>query len=611
MQKTNFQMYCVASIFLSSFHLIASDTPKHQEIIAIKKQKTLTYLGAKPKHNFPDTPFSFANVNAPKGGMLKLATQGTFDGLNRFSLKGTKPTEVLPLLEDGLMYRSPDEPFTMYPLIAKEVEIADDSSFIIFHIDERAKFQNGSPITAEDVKATYEHLKKHVPRYKSAYRKVINYECIGNLSIKVTFEKQEDGTYDAEAPLVMSLMPVFPKGDILKIDLSEPSLNPLQGSGPYEIGCFEVGRFIELKRRENYWAKDILKGFYNFDTIRLDYYKNIQAQFQAFQAGEFDIFFETNPQNWNRSYHFDAVKKGKVKKIDQEHKRGVLSRYFILNMRRPLFQDPILRKALVLAFDANAVNKLVFENDMKIPYSTFANTQFAHKGKAEGKELEILSKYKDRIGNAFNDIINISFEAIYDKNPRTNIQKADSLLKEGGYLIQNGIRLTKDGKPLIIHFMSKDEKLEKIALQYKESLKKLGIELIIQKMDAVQYENRVLESDFDMIIHAVANSLNPGIEQVYYYSTKTADEKGSSNYVGFKNPVLNDLAYEIVKSKTAENHLSACRAMDRYLMSLCCFIPIMYDNKYRAAYWHDRFDIPPYDPDMGTNVIAFGWSKNI
>ncbi|MBP9752948.1 MAG: ABC transporter substrate-binding protein [Proteobacteria bacterium] len=598
------------SLFLP-FSCEPSYASQKHEKQTVKRQKVLSFLCAKPKHNFPEKPFSFANENAPKGGTLKLSNQGTFDNLNRFSIKGASPTEILPLLYDSLMYRSPDEPFTMYPLLAKEVAVADDCSSVTFYLDERAKFSDGSSVTAEDVAFTIETLRKNIPRYKSAYQKIKSVECLDNLSIKITFNPKEDGTYDQESSLVMALLVVMPKKALEKIDITESSLTPVIGSGPYQIETYEIGRYIQAKRRDDYWAKDIYKGFYNFDHIRIDYYKNAQSQFQAFQTGAFDIYFETNPQNWKRNYHFDAVKTGKVEQIDEVHKKGVLSRYFILNMRNPLFQDRELRHAITLAYDDVSVNNLIFEGGMQIPRSTFANTKFAHTGDAKGKELELLSKFKEEIGNRFDEIVCHAFLDDKQKDHRKNIEEADKILKNAGYLVKNGVRLTKDTHiPLVISIMIKDEKLEKIALNYAQSLKKLGIELKILKVDSVQYENKVLESDFEMIIHALANSLNPGIEQTYYYSIRTADEKGSSNYIGLKDEVLEKLAKLIVASKTQEDHMASCQAMDRYLMHTYCLIPIMYDNKYRAAYWVDRFNTPPYNADSGTNVIAFGWKKS-
>ncbi len=607
-------------MFLKTFFLVLSSflyTSAHIVFAQdVQNSKAIVRLNGKAKHAFPNENFPFANANAPKGGKLRLATQGTFDSLNRFSIHGSTPDEVLILQYDMLMLRAPDEPFTMYPLLAESADIASDSSSITFKINPKAKFADGSSVHSEDVKATMEHLRdKGKPRYKMSFGPIERIAIIDDLTIKIIFAKKEDGTYDPETPLAVSLCMVMPKKDLEKTNIGEQSNHPIQGTGPYKVKSFEHGSHIELERRDDYWAKDYLKGFFNFDSIRLDYYKTSQAQFQAFQAGAYDVFFETNPQNWKRGFDFPAAKDGRVVKFEAEHKRGVLSRYFIVNMRRPLFQDINLRKAISLAFDADTVNRRIYEGDMKVPESTFANTMYAHNGKAEGVELQILTKYQNRIGDRFDEIINNAYSTPKTQTPidhRKYIKQAAAILDLAGYKVEKGMRLTKDGKPLEFSMMVKDEKLEKIALSYAQNLKLLGITLHIQRVDTVQYENRVLESDFDMIIHAIANGMSPGIEQTYYYGSKFANIKGSSNYIGLSDSILEELAYEVAKSSTAESHIAACHAMDRYLMHLYCFIPIAYDNKYREARWVGALETPEYDPDMGRNVMAFGWfNENI
>jgi len=221
-----------------------------------------------------------------------------------------------------------------------------------------------------------------------------------------------------------------------------------------------------------------------------------------------------------------------------------------------------------------------------------------------------LTKYKNRIGDRFHDITNSAYVTPQTKSPsdhRAYIKQAAILLDGAGYKVKNGVRCAKDGKPLEFSLMVKDEKLEKIALSYAQNLKLLGIQLFILRVDTVQYENRILESDFDIIIHAIYNGMSPGVEQTYYYGAKFANIKGSSNYIGLSDEILEDLAYDVATAATPETHIAACHAMDRYLMHLYCFIPIMYDNKYREARWVGVFETPNYDPDMGRNVMAFGW----
>ncbi|MDP2192921.1 MAG: ABC transporter substrate-binding protein, partial [Alphaproteobacteria bacterium] len=411
-------------------------------------------MNGTPKHNFPKMHFPFVKADAPKGGKLRLATQGTFDTLNRFSIHGSAPEELLTLQYDMLMFRSPDEPFTLDPLVAESAVIEKDSSAITFTINPNATFADGSPVTAQDIEATIIHLRdKGKPRYKMSFGPIKRMVILSPRRIKIFFHPKAGGMYDQECPLVVAQMIVLSKNDLGSYAIGEQNHQPIQGTGPYRLKTYELGRYIEMGRRPDYWATDYLKGFYNFDTIRLDYYKTSQSQFQAFQAGAFDIFFETNPQNWQRGFNFAAVHDGRVQKFEAEHNRGVLARYFIVNMRRPLFQDIALRKALGLAFDADTVNRMVYEGEMKIPQSTFANTLYAHQGPAEHEELEILSAYKDQIGDRFHEIVSSAYQAPRTQSARDHrayIKQASDLLMQAGYQMKDGVRLDKEGKPLVI-----------------------------------------------------------------------------------------------------------------------------------------------------------------
>lgn len=589
----------------SFFYSLFCFTVLHAEAKTI-----LSYLGEKPKHPFPN--FSFVNLNAPRGGKLVLSSQGTFDGLNFFSIKGSAPREVLPLSYQGLMYRSPDESYVLYPLLAKEYDLKEDHSAITFYIDERAKFSDQTPVLASDVEATFKKLGTSIPRYKNIYAKIKSIKCLDERTIQFTFHPMPTGVYDVELPLVVAIVPILKAESIKKVDLKEPSFKPVIGSGPYVLDQFDQGKFVQLKKSPSYWAQDYYKGFHNFDVIRVDYYKSVQSQFQAFQSGVFDAFFETNPQNWRKMYNFSAVQKGEVVRVEKQHKRSVMSRYLIVNLKKPIFQDVALRKALFLANDPDSVNRMIYEGDMQIPFSTFSNTIYAPSGKAEGLELMALEQFKEQIGNRFDEIVSSPVVVPHNKissDHRCYIEEADKILERAGYLLKDGIRMNKDGKPIIINIMTKDEKLEKIIPTFQKNLKKLGIQLIHQRFDATQYEGKVVARDFDMIIHAITNSASPGIEQLYFYGTATADEPGSSNYIGVKDVVLEGLAKNILTAKNKQEHVAFCKAMDRYLMHQYYFLPLVYDNKYRAAYWKNRFSVPEYDASVGTDIIAMGWSN--
>jgi microcin C transport system substrate-binding protein len=572
-----------------------------------------------PKYAADFSHFNHVNPHAPKGGSLRLSTVGTFDTLNKDAVKGIS-AEGLLITFDPLMTRSADEPFTLYGVIVQGVELAPDYSWIIFHINPKACFHDGTPITGEDVEFTYKLLtEKGLPRYRQFYSRITRYEHMSPHTLKLHFQPNGDGQYDPELPLIVSLLRVLSKKHLENVDFADTGLTPIMGSGPYKVSAVDQGRFITFERVADYWGKDlpVNRGSYNFDTIRIEYFKNAQAQFQAFVAGEFDVYFESNPNQWELGYNFPAINNGSVKKVDSTHQRPTAVRTIIYNMRRPIFSDIRVRKALALALDFDTLNKVVFYNVMQAPNSLFSNTFLAHSGMAEGKEKELLLQFKDQIDPQFLEtLLNSPFQPARTNgngDQRENLAKADQLLKEAGWTIENGIRVNGKGEPLSVELLIKDPRLEKVALSLRESLKKVGVNLTVRLMDAVQYENRVVESDFDMIVHTWSNSLSPGNEQLYYFSAKNADIKGSSNYIGVKDSVAEQLARQITMAKTLDDLKASVHALDRYIMHQNFQIPLSYDNKSRWAYWVGRFEIPEVNPEVGTNVMNWGWagSKNM
>ncbi|RZI46078.1 extracellular solute-binding protein [Candidatus Finniella inopinata] len=560
------------------------------------------------------THFNHANPNAPKGGTLRLSTIGTFDTVNKDIVKGICAQGILECY-DPLMARSASEPFTFYAVLAQAVVLAADASSITFYLNPKARFHDGSAVTAADVKATIETLRdKGLPRYRQHYTRIEKMEILHPHVIKISLKPLETGGYDPELPFIIAGLRVLKKDQIESINFADSGLTKIIGSGPYKVGAVNQGRSISLERDPNYWGKDlpVKKGFYNFDTIKIEYFKNAQVQFQAFSAGEFDVHFEGNPNQWESGYNFAALKDGHVKRAELRHQRPVTVRTIIFNMRRPIFAEWKLRKALTLALDFNTLNKMVFCNSMLCPSSMFANTYLAHKGPATGKEAKILKNYADKIKP---ELLKMMLDQPFtpaqtngDGDQRENLARAAVLLKEAGYTLQNGKCVDVKGQPLTFEIMIKDPRLEKIALSFKESLKKLGIDLSVRMMDTVQYENRVIESDFDMIIHAFTNTLSPGNEQVYYFSAKNADIKGSSNYIGVKDPVAEALATGVATARDIEALEAAVHAFDRYVMHMCYQIPLSYENNLRWAYWVDKLATPEIDPKIGLDVMNVGWS---
>jgi len=553
------------------------------------------------------------NTDAPKGGTFRLAMTGTFDTVNNKIVKGITAYGT-ELTYETLMVRSPVEPFALYALVAEKVEFADDKSYVTIFLNPKARFHNGDPVTAADIKATMETLRdKGLPRFKKFYGSIVKTIIHSPHIIQFQLKPDDNGMYDQELQLIIASMPVLSKKQLDQIDFANSSLTPLIGTGPYAIDHAEQGRSISFKRTTNYWAADlpIAKGQFNFDVIRIEYFKNATAYFQAFLAKEFDIFFETDPKQWKNAYDIDAVRRGNIVRTDMHHERSVAVKTIIMNMRRPIFQDIELRRALVMAFDADSINRMVFDGVMQVPHSLFANTVLAHQGPAEGREKELLLKHASEIEpKLLARMLAEPFSPAQTSgagDQRENLKKAAEILDAAGYTVKNGKRITPDGKPIQLSIMVKDDRLEKIALSLRESLKAIGIELTVRRFDANSYESRVVDSDFDMIIHTWANSMSPGTEQAYFFGVKTADIKGSSNYIGLKDPVAEALAKEVALATDFEELKARVHALDRYVMHLCLQIPFQYDNTFRCAYWKDTLAIPPILTKYDVNVINRGW----
>jgi microcin C transport system substrate-binding protein len=567
-----------------------------------------------PKYEKGFANFSYVNPNAPKGGTLRLSDIGTFDTANPHAIKGTKAIGVLELCFDPLMYRNTEESFTLYGLIAEFVEVSADNSQVTFYINPKAKFHDGTPITAEDVKFTYEYLAEQgAPRFQHYYKKIKKIEIIDRLTVRLTLKPEEDGTYNPELPMNLSLMRPLPKHVLEGKELSSFAFDIYTGSGAYRIEKIDQGRSITFVKIPNYWAENlsVCKGINNFERVRIDFYSTTQTQFQAFTAGEFDIFFETNPSNWETGYNFPAINDGRVKRVDMQHEKAVAVRTFLYNMKRPIFADWRVRKALALAFDFDTLNKMVFANSMQPANSLFSNTYLAHKGQATEGEIKALESHKASIPEELYETMAktgfVPTRSKGDGDQREILEKAGKLLDSAGWKIVDGIRRNSKGEPLKIELMYKDAKLEKIILIFKKSLSKLGVELVVRMMDVAQYENRVMDRDFDIIIHTWANGMCPGNEQIIYFGQNSADVSGSGNYIGLKDQIAEQLAIRVAETKTQEELADRVHALDRYIINMYYQIPMYYDNRTRFAYWVNKIAYPEIDAKVGLNVMSFAW----
>jgi len=560
------------------------------------------------KYSANFTHFDTVNPEAPKGGELKLAIVGTYDTLNPFILKGTAPLGIRDIMFESLMKKSPDEPFSLYGLVAESLEIAPDRSWIIFNLNPKAKWQDGMPVTARDVVFSYKTFLEHGnPNQQMTYKKVEKTEVLNDHKIKFIFKKIE-GEYDAEIPLIMGLMLLIPEHFFKDKDFEKTGLTPLLTSGPYKVAKVEPGRSITYLRDPNYWAKDlpVNKGYYNFETLRFDFYKNAAVAFEAFKAGDVYSREESDPGKWAQIYNFPAIQTGLVKKVEIPHKHQVGMQAFVFNTRRELFSDPRVRRALTYAFNYDWLNKNMFHGALTRTTSFFDNTDLAAKGLPEGQELALLEPFRDQL-------LKEVFESEYilptfEKGNRENLKIAQELLRESGWIIKNGKLVNeKSGKPFAFEILLNVPENEKKALPLARNLKQLGIDVSVRTIDAAQYENRRVDMNFDMIFHFWGHTLSPGNEQSFYWSSKAADEPGTRNYPGVKSPVVDALCKAITKARTREDLVAAVRALDRVLLWGYYVIPLGHRTKDYAAYWN-KIQHPPLGV-LGLPSIHTFWAK--
>ena len=535
-----------------------------------------------PKYTQNDTHLHYANPDAPKGGTLTLDAIGSYDTLNPYNIKGTA-AKGLNLVYDRLMARVWDEPFTMYPLIAERVEVPDDRSSITVHINPKARFHDGTTITADDVIFSFETLKeKGRPNMRQIYKLVKTAEKRDALTVHFAFGEG----YDRETAMIVAMMPVLSKKYWTGKTFDQTTLEiPLQ-SGPYKITEMDPGKKIVLERVKDYWAADLLPnvGHNNFDRIVYDYYRDDHIAFEAFKAGEIDLRREYDAGKWASAYDFPALNDGRVYKEALPHGRPEKVRALIFNTRRAPFDDIFVRSAFNLLFDAEWINKNLFHSQYKRINSYFPNSELAATGEPSEAELAILKPELKRLPVA---VFGTAYAPPAAANPeqlRANMRAADALLKQAGWVVVDGKRV-KNGKPLTFEILLGAPEDEKIALNFKRTLDKMGIDIVIRVLDSAAFTGRLNEYDYDMTLYFWLSTLSPGTEQPLYWGCAAADEPSRWNFAGICDPVVDELSKSIASSKTREDLVTRIHALDRILTHGQYMIPLYYAGEDYVSYW--------------------------
>jgi peptide/nickel transport system substrate-binding protein len=557
-------------------------------------------------HGFPKLPADFqhlpyVNPGAPKGGRLVLGVLGTFDSLNPFIIKGTAPSGLRDYVFESLMARSGDEPFTLYGLIAKSLEMPADRSSITFHLHPEARFADGQPVTPEDVLFSYSVLReKGWPFHRSHYGKVASAEKTGEHSVRFTFTEAGD----REVPMLIGLMPILPSHKVRSETFEQTTLDPPLGSGPYVVSRVDAGRSITYRRNSDWWASNlpINRGRFNFEELRFEFFRDAATMFEAFKSGEIDVRIEDDPIRWPDGYRFPAVEDGRIllQEFDNRMPAGMTA--IVLNTRRTQLADVRVRRALLYMFDGEWLNRSLYNGQYRRTQSFFERSYLSsHRRKADARERKLLAPFT---GLVKPDIMN-GIYSLPDTDGggdnRENLLVAHDLLTEAGYRLKNG-RVWKDGSRLTLEFLAQTRGQERLMLSYGRTLARLGIDLRVRQVDSAQYNARVKSFDFDMIIWTWAASLSPGNEQVNRWGSAAAEIPGSLNLTGAKNPAADAMIKALLRADDDADFVAAVRALDRVLVSGDYVIPLFYLPQVWLAHSSDlrfprRAPLAGYDLD--------------
>lgn len=540
----------------------------------------------------------YAEPNAPKGGTLKQHVIGTFDSLNPFITKGSPAAGVSfirsSLLHSSLMQNTLDEPFSLYGIVAESVEIPENRSYVTFNLRPEAKWHDGTPITAHDVKWTFETLvEKGAPFFKAYWGDVS--EIVIENDRRLTYKFKQAG--NMELPLIVAEMTILPKhywtekdadGNLLR-DFGSTSLDAPLGSGPYKVSEVKAGSSITYERTNDWWGKNLpyFQGMYNFERVRFDYYRDNNVALEAFFAGEYDVREENTAKLWNTSYeNASAVKDGKIVKEDISNERPAGMQAYVYNIRRDVFKDPKVREALAYAFDFEWSNTQFAYGSYIRTRSFYENSDLAATGLPSDAELEILDPYREQVPPRV-------FTSEYQPpvtdgsgNLRGNLRTAKTLLDEAGYALGEDKVRSKDGVRLEFEILGVNPAFERWTLPFIKNLERIGVKATFRVVDSAQYQNRVTNYDYDMMIGTFGQSSSPGNEQRDFWSSVKADIPGSRNLIGIKDPVVDSLIEKVIHAGSRDDLVNHVRALDRVLQWGHYVIPMWHYPKWRIARWN-------------------------
>ena len=570
-------------------------------------------LGYTPKYRPGFSHFDYVNPFAPRGGTLVLHGDGNFDSFNPYVLKGVTAEGLSGAVFEPLMVSSLDEPYSLYGHLASDIQIASDKKSVIFRIDSRARFSDGATVTAQDVKFTFDIIKKKGhPFYRFLWADIKRAQVLGRYTIKFSFSR----VYP-ELPLIAAQIPVFSKKWMGDTPFEKLSRALPIGTGPYVIEKYRLGKQITYKRNLDYWAanKNTRRGMFNFDKIVYKYYKDETIRLEALKAGEFHFLHENYSKLWAREHVGSKYDSGKIKKILFSHGNNAGIQGFVFNTRKSLFKDRRVRKAIGLAYDFSWANRNLFYNQYIRSDSYFSNSELAATALPKGAELRLLRRYQKKYPrhvprNIFTEVWRPS-QMGDAQSRRDHLKRAKVLLEEAGWYVRDGVLQNDQGRRMEFAVMLVGRGFERILDAFAHNLKKLGITIRYRTIDISLYLRRARTFDFDMLVSSYPQSQLPGKELVNYWHSSTADQEGSRNYAGIKNPVVDALIEDIVSTSSRSHRVIVARALDRILLHGEYLVPNWYIASFRVAYW-DRFKYPErpplfYDPTRW--AVSTWWNK--
>ena len=546
----------------------------------------------------------YVNPDAPKGGELRLPAIGTFDNFNPFIIKGSAAAGLGDLYVP-LTVQSLDEPFTEYGQLAETIETPEDRSWVKFTLRPEARWSDGKPITADDVIFTLDILReKGLPFFRAYYGSVAKTEKLSEREVKFSFK---EGETNMELPLILGQMIVLPKHYWEGREFDRTTLEQGVTSGPYRIKSFEPGRYIVYERVKDWWAKDLWlnRGRFNFDEVRFEYYRDATVAFEAFKSGQTDLRIENIARNWATGYDVPAVQNGLIVKRQIDHDLPQGMQAWVMNLRRPQFQDPRVRQALTQMFDFEWMNKTLFYDSYRRTRSYFSNSELASSGLPSPEELKILEPLRGQIPD---EVFTKEFtlpQTDGSGNNRDGLRQALRLFKADGWEVKDG-RLMKDGKQFEFEILLSNPSFERVALPFKQALERIGINASVRTVDTAQFQRRTDQFDFDMIVGGAGQSLSPGNEQREFFGSEAAKQEGSRNLSGISDPAIDKLIELVISAPDRQALIARTRALDRVLLWHWYMIPQWHLSAFRVAYW-DVFGMPKTNPKYGLPIDDTWW----